>query len=268
MEAANRFELATDTGQFTPDQLQPATVIALGFQGWAQWLREFLVPFPSLVHDEHIGVVVVALSIRYERPFRFRDATALGVVSTVRLMGGGRLLALRTELEAASRAVAITETTLRVISLGDDDSLAAAPGRLPPHLQREDVMADHHVARLPRPVRSMIGQLEIEGPIAASRHDFTVHRHLCEVADQWSIIHVPSLAAAARETLLLARADDPQLASALGRPFERIDVELGRPLFLFDDAVVATNVYRDGTVFTHRIESDAGVHATIIETLA
>ena len=97
-----------------------------------------------------------------------------------------------------------------------------------------------------------------------------MHRHLCEVADQWSIVHVPGIAAGARERLLLSGAYSGR-ASSLGRAFSKIDIELSRPLFLFDEAAVETAVYRDGTVFVHRIVSGSAaplLHALVVETLA
>jgi acyl-CoA thioesterase FadM len=268
MGGVNRFEIATDTGQFTPDQLQPSTVVELGFQGWAQWLREFLVPFPELVHSERIGVVVVGLSIRYLHPYRFSDSDSMTVITRVGDKGGGRLLTLDTSIASVPGEVVAAQTLLRVVALGQDESLAAAPGRLPGQLQKSGGLAKGS-GRIERPVRVIEAELSAEVPIAAGEHDFVVHRHMCEVADQWSIVHVPSIASAARERLLLASTDAAS-ANVLGRPLSRIDLELSRPLFLFDEGVVETSVYRDGSVFVHRIVSgiDRVLHAIVVEVLA
>lgn len=269
MEAVHRFDVATDTSQFTPDQLHAATVVSLGFQGWARWLREFLVPFPTLVHAEHVGVVVVTLIIRYVEPFRFQDGEVLSVSTSVSDSGGGRLLSLQTAIESEQRVVAEAETLLRVIALESDASLAGAPGRLPDRIAEKASTVMGRGGRIKRPARDLVNELRDVEPLLVGRHDFVVHRHLCEVADQWSIVHVPSIAAAAREQLLLAGTDGPA-GSALGRPLSRVDIELSRPLFLFDEASVETAVHRDATVFVHRIISgpERSLHATVVETLA
>jgi acyl-CoA thioesterase FadM len=269
LRATNRFEVAADTAQFTPDQLQPSAVVGLGFQGWARWLREFLVPFPELVNSERIGVVVVGLSIRYLKPYRFSDSEAMTVATTVSDVGGGRLLALDTSITSTPGEVVDAHTLLRVVALGHDESLAAAPGRLPEHLLQSGTIGRGR-GRIERPVRQIVAELSDEAPIAGPDYPFLVHRHMCEVADQWSIVHVPSIASAARERLLLGSADET-LMTVLGRPLSRVDLELSRPLFLFDEATVETAVYRGGTTFVHRIVGGTArsvLHAVVVETLA
>jgi len=265
----NRFDVAADTAQFTPDQLQPSVVVGLGFQGWARWLREFLVSFPELIHSERIGVVVVGLSIRYLAPYRFSDSEEMNVATTVEDMGAGRLLALETSISSTPGEVVHLHTLLRVVALGQDESLAAAPGRLPGHLLNRGAL-DGRRERVERPVRQMVAALSEEAPIAVGDYPFLVHRHMCEVADQWSIVHVPSIVSAAREHLLLGSADETLMA-ALGRPLSRVDIELSHPLFLFDEATVETAVYREGTTFVHRIVSGGSapvLHAVVVESLA
>jgi hypothetical protein len=104
--------------------------------------------------------------------------------------------------------------------------------------------------------------------LAEGRHPLLIHRHDCEVADQWSFIEIPSHAEAARECLVMERAADvPALSATMTNPLRSVHAEIRKPLFVLDEATIATSVHRSGDEIgvIHRLCSATEEHAVVVE---
>ena len=140
---------------------------------------------------------------------------------------------------------------------GHHESLSGIPARLGP-----EVMA----AFLPDEIGSQPHRSPVPGlhtavvrggtSLAQARMPFVIHRHQCEVADQWFWPEAVSLAAGGREELVQAEAGRvPLLLSALRMPVRRLDLLFNRPFFLFDNGAVCSSAYEwEGRlVFIHEL---------------
>src|SRR5262249_54028791 len=81
-------------------------------------------------------------------------------------------------------------------------------------------------------------------PLASGRTPFVIHRHQCEVADQWFWPEAVSLAGGAREELVLAHARRvAPLRLAMRAPMARLDLLFTRPFSLFDGGAGRSTAY-------------------------
>ena len=105
--------------------------------------------------------------------------------------------------------------------------------------------AEHGAAPSSRVLPGLVKQLEGRGTLLASdEHDFMIHRHMAEVADQWSFAEIPGIVESGREKLVLNQvASHSELAAGLSNPLRCLDVELSRPYFTFDHGKVTTQAY-------------------------
>jgi hypothetical protein len=123
------------------------------------------------------------------------------------------------------------------------------------------------------PLPGLRAAIAARGTAAAhGRMPFVIHRHQCEVADQWFWPEAVSLAGAAREELVLTRADRvPPLRLAMQAPVARLDVLFSRPFYLFDEGLVVSTAYEweGGLAFVHEfISHDPRPRALAIEQFA
>jgi acyl-CoA thioesterase FadM len=262
------FEVPVDSSLFTPLQVQPRALLALMMSGWAHWVRAHLASFPSLIRDHRVGVVVLGAHLEYVAPLHFQDADAIEMTVTLGTRRGGAQLLIEHEHRAAGRLFARSYVPLRTVILDEGGALGATPGVLPPHLlakfEPDEIGGDPP----PRWVSGLVAQAEAGTLLAEGRMPFMFHRHLCEVADQWSFIEVPVLAGAGRERLALVEgARQASLRLGLARPVRQIDVEYSRPLFAFNEGELETRAWEQpsGLAFVHRLMQGAQVHATVIE---
>ena len=84
MPRAHTFELTTDTGHFTPLQLQPRNLLSTGFNALSQWLRANWVSFPDLISKHCFSVVILGTSVEWRAPLKFFDGPTLTGASRVR----------------------------------------------------------------------------------------------------------------------------------------------------------------------------------------
>jgi len=90
--------------------------------------------------------------------------------------------------------------------------------------------------------------------LASGTTPFVIHRHQCEVADQWFWPEAVSLAGGAREDLVLAQGERVRpLRLAMQAPARRLDLLFSRPFYLFDEGAVASTVseWEGGLAFVH-----------------
>jgi len=146
------------------------------------------------------------------------------------------------------------------VRIDEPGSLAATPAPLEPRLL-EKLLPDEIDPTPPaRPLAALQEEVAQSGePLATGQHPFVVHRHLCEVADQWAFFEVPGLIGAGRESLAERHAAEiPLLRRAVGHPIRRIEIELLRPYFWLQGGTVETTAHRvnDRLVMVHRLLSD------------
>ena len=266
-----RFTVPTDTSLFTPLQLQPRFLLWLGMSGCARWLQEHLVSLRHLIQDHRLGVVVLSVHIEYLQPFGFFDADEIVVEASWRARMGGILLQGDYDYLDGDKKVAEGRCILRPVRLQDADSLAAVPSRLSrsllERLQPDAVDRERPERVMPELVRA----LEMGEALAAGSSPLMIHRHDCEVADQWSFIDIPNHVGAAREKLALEHAADiPALRAALSNPLRSIDIELHRPMYVLDQGTTSTKVYESGGQLSlvHRLYTGDLEHAVVVERFA
>jgi hypothetical protein len=267
------YEVPVDTSLFTPLQLQPRALLALGMTGWAHWLKEYLVSFPRLIRDHHFGVVVVGIHTTYARPYSFFDADSLRVDTGVRVLKGGSLLEVSIDYRPpGGETVAKVLVLLRPVLLGEGASMAAVAGKVPGTLLERFEADEIDAGSPPRVVPALVEDLERSGPpLASGNAPFVLRRHHCEAADQWCFMEVPGMAGGAREGLCFDGArEHPELKKGLRSAIRQFDVELRKPAFLLDGGRIETRAWAraDELAVAHRIvAADGELLATVVERL-
>src|SRR3954451_19098610 len=99
MSRAVVFDVTTDTGHFSPQQIQPRVILALAFNGLARWLREHLVSFPRLIAEHRASVVILGAGITYQAPCRFFDGDGFSVRATLKSLRQGSRAELDVEID-------------------------------------------------------------------------------------------------------------------------------------------------------------------------
>lgn len=266
------------TTLFSPLQLRPRALLTLLSSSFARWMATYVAPFRQLIAEHHTAVVVQSLAVDYETPdLKFEDADWLTVRTHMSITESGEWLYLSTNYLAEQRTVAHGRLVMRVLELAGDESLAARPGALPPHLRglfESDEVVPTDVRRTFRVSRpSTIGD-EIVPP---QKWHTTLFRSHCEVADQWSFVEMPELTTCARERLFSADLSSSQIRrnSLLGAPFRNLRAVFRKPMFVLDECCVTTSAARlapphDDLIFTHNVTQAASSrpHLTVWETLA
>jgi acyl-CoA thioesterase FadM len=255
-------------------QLQPRSVLTCVMRSWAQWCHENLLPFPRLIRDLRFGLVVIRASIRYEREFSLFSADDFVVRTNINVMQKRHVIVGDLHYMNGNERFLRAEIVTRPVSLTGDGSLAAVPTRVEGRILEmfePDEIFDHAPERV---VRKALSALDPAALVAETQRSFRLHRHDAEVADQWSYIEIAANAASAREAMVLDAepALRDELRPAIATPIRAIDIEINRPLFLFDTAQIITRAYRvpDGLTFVHVFRSQLGGahdHATIVEHL-
>jgi len=253
-------EVVSDTGHFTPLQLQPRAVLSLAFNGLAHWLREHLVSFPRLIAEQRTSVVILAAGITYEAPCRFFDGDGFSVRASLQARRQASRAELDVEIHGPQGRAAIARILLCPVRIEDPVSLAASPAPFPAPVLARFRPDEVDPTSPARPLVALQEEVARHGELlATARRPFTLHRHLCEVADQWAFFEVPGFIGASREALALARGGDvPLLRQAFGEPLRRLEIELSRPYFWLEDGLVETSAYRlnDRLAMIHRLSSN------------
>jgi len=264
-----KFEVLADPSMFTPVQLQPRSLMSVGFNAWSRWAKEYFVPFPTMVRDYRFGMVVVGGHLEYAEPLGCLEADAGAVRARVRARLGGAFVQVEFSATAAGKRAARGTALLVPVKIDEMHSLSATPARLSNELLAF-LESDEVDAEPPqRPVPGLINQIEADGrKVAEASYPFTVYRHACEMADQWCAVQIPCYVSEAREALALGQGDRvPQLRRDLNLPLRYFDMELRRPMFVFDRGSVTTQAYdvQGRSAFVHRLVSADEVHALVVE---
>jgi hypothetical protein len=265
------YEVVVDTSLYTPSQLQPRATLSLSFGALTWWLRTHLVSFPRLIGEKGYSVVILGGSTRYERSLGFFDADTLDVRATLSVLRGGTRLRLEVDVGAAGHGVAVrTSLLLCPVQVVERTSLAAEVVALSPELLsrfRPDEVSD---ASPKREVMDQLARVEGEGRLLGERRGtFIVHRHLCEIADQWWFAEIPRLTEPVRE-LLAHESSHRRVRRSLTEPLREFHFELTRPYFWWHEGEVHTQAYAvaDRLAFVHRLVATSPIeeaHGTVVE---
>jgi len=253
-------DVVSDTGHFTPLQLQPRALLSLGFNGLAHWLREHLVSFPRLIAEQRTSVVILAAGITYEAPCRFFDGDGFSLRAMLQARRQASRAELGLEIHGAQGRAATARILLCPVRIDDPVSLAASPAPFSPAVLGRFRPDEIDPTSPARPLAALQEEVARDGELLATgQHAFTMHRHLCEVADQWAFFEVPGFVGASREALALGRGGDvPLLRQGFGEPLRRLEIELSRPYFWLEEGLVETSAYRlkDRLAMVHRLSSN------------
>ncbi len=246
---------------FNVHQLQPRVLAGLNSRAWAHWLKDcFHLSFREMIEQHGASVAVVGYDLDYLSPFTFRDGDGLRVEASLRMRRDGKLMQQETLCRGPQGLVA------RMVS---SHSLTATRDPLPDALLAR-LQPEEWVDSFPVPNSSLeLPALEAGRALPGGRRaPFTLHRHQCDVADQWSFTEVVSLGTQAREELVLAaKAEAPEALVGLSQPVRRVAVELRRPFFAFESGEVHSQAYATdgGVAFVHRLMAGAEMRGLIIE---
>jgi hypothetical protein len=265
------FEVPFDTSYFSAVQLQPRALSAVTWNALARWLRVHLVPFPQLIQRERCGLVVLGFSLEYLAPLGFFDADALVARAGLRAIRRGARAQLDVRFSAGGREVATTRLLLCPVAICEEVSLAAEPRPFGPELLAR-FHADEIDSSCPaRVVPQRRATIERARAITQRISPFVIHRHACEVAEQWSWVDVAAHVESAREALALAEQQRcGLLRRALAEPMRRFDVELSRPYYSFDQGDIVSRAFEtEGRLsLVHAFTSGGGatLHGTVVES--
>ena len=272
MPRSSSYEIVLDASLFTPTQLQTVAVGRLGFQAGTRWLRDHLCSHRTLVAQHRVGLVLWAWQLEFEQPLRFEDADEVVVDVNARVRGR-RSSQLEVAMTISGPAgVAVRSTAASVpLRLSGDPALSGVSARLP------DVLVERFCddERECSPFRSQVPALRAAldrdcTRLASDSTTFRVHRHHCEMADQWYWVESLGFAAAAREELILRHGQQiPELRRAMVNGIHRVDAMWLRAGQLWDVLEVRTTSYRDGDeiAFVHElglVEADGGAPFAIV----
>jgi hypothetical protein len=146
--------------------------------------------------------------------------------------------------------------------LSDDPALSGEPGRLTDELLARFRPDEIEAAPYASPTLRRKRDIMRHGmPLGRAEKLFILHRHRCEVADQWFWGEVTALAGAGREALVLEHGERvPDLRDGVRLPVRAIRAIFTRPFYLFDEGLVLSLAYRwnDRLVFVHELVARTG----------
>lgn len=267
-----RTEWAFDTSQFTPHQFQARSLLSVSFNVMWNWMRTHFISFRRSVQEHGLSWVIIRIGIEYHDRVTYFDADGFEAVVEKVTLRRDRMLEFHVEFRIPGKRIATGTIVLLAVKVGDQDSLSALPGKVDRKLV--DLLAPDEIhSTVPeRVVPSILDKIQRYGtPLAEGLYPFTVHRHLCEVADQWCFVELAGLVGAGRESLVAAHpSKGTDLLRGLSEPMKSLRAELRHAYFLFDEGRVETTSYAlgDRAYFVHRLLGAAAnrePYATVIE---
>jgi len=272
MQRELKIHVHNDTSLFDSFQLQVRSILVVSMRCWAQWAQEHLYSFPRLIKEFKFGLVVVGAHIKHEKPYTFFDGDGFDVRAVGEVVQERRLVLGHFDFVQAGERFISVDVMCRPVAMMGENTFAAMPCQLEEPLLAKFIPSDITDRRRGRKVPQVLERLTPESLIAEAERSSVLHRHDCEAADQWSYIEIGANAASAREAMI-QNADNEvrkRLQPALSSPIRSVDIEIRRPLFLYDRAQIVTRAYQDGggLTFVHVYRSRMGgshEHATIVE---
>ncbi len=267
------FKVLHDTSLFDSHQMQPRAILQIGMRSWASTIKAHLKSFPKLLTEDHFGVAVLGARIRYLEPHNFFTGDEFQVSAQTELVNKRTVIWGQAFLNNGRHDFASLELIVCPLRL-EDGQWAASPEPVgPPVLDYfpPDGVTKRIVSWRLKPQLAGLGKCDL---VKTTTVQHRIYRHDCEAADQWSYIEAGAFAASAREKLLLELGDEadeyPELRTLLNRPIAKIDLQFFRPLYLYDDFTIETELRRgpQEITFIHRFRSQMGgehEHAVVIE---
>lgn len=271
MPRAIDWEEVVDTRTFSAVQLKPGIVTALTWNALARWLRAHLVSLPTLIGRESTGLVVMGFHLEYRDRVSMLDCDVFRVRGAFRMMRRGERGQLDIRLRTMTHELAVAQLIVRPVAIRDPVSLGAEPAPMPESLMMRLEDDEKDVASPVRVLPDRLGTVETTGVLLAEHtQPMFIHRHLSEVAEQWSWTEIPALVETSKEALALgAREHAASLRRCLLHRMARFDVEFSRPFFSFEAGRIVTRAYEVAghLAFVHRLTSGRGenLHATVVE---
>jgi len=272
MPRAIDWEETVDTSTFSAVQLQSGVVASLAWNALARWLRTYIVSFPTLIAMESTGLVVMGFHLEYRDPVSFFDCEAFWARGAFRMMRRGERGQLDLRLFSDSHELALARLIVRPVAIVDPVSLGAEPACMPESVLARFEDDEMQSASPERIVPFRLAAVETTGSLLAEYiKPFRIHRHLSEVAEQWSWTEVPALVESARESLALEDQSENKmlLRRCLSHRIARFDVEFSRPFFSFEHGEIVSRAYdvAGRIAFIHKFTSNRGMylHATVVE---
>ena len=251
------YRMQVDSGLFTPLGLQPTAVCRLGFNAAGRWLGEHALSHRRLVAEYRTGFVVWSAQLIFDEPVMFFDADCLQMRVMGRIGGGGTQFESEVEVDGKRGTTTRMHACCVPLRLDGDPALSGTPARLGPEVMEAFLPDEIEVRPHRSPAPGLLAAIAREGTLVArGRTAFVIHRHQCEVADQWYWPEAVSLASAGREELVRVESGRvPALRLALSTPLRRLDLLFNRPFFLFDEGAVLTSAHewQGQLVFTHEL---------------
>jgi acyl-CoA thioesterase FadM len=266
------YQVPLDSGFFTPLQLQPIAVGRIAFNAAARWLKENVCSHRRLIWQHKVGLVLWSWELDYRAPLHFHAADEARVDVTGRVRGPGTQFECEMTLSGPDGPSVEMRAVSVPLELSGDAALSGRPCPLP-----EEVLTrfcDDEIEPLPRRsgVARMQADIRREGTVLASTEElFRVHRHHCEVADQWFWPEALGYAAVGREELVMRHAaTHAAVRAGLQNPVRRVEAICARTYQFRDLGRVSTTAYewRERVFFVHELglaDSATENHAVAIE---
>ncbi|MCX4242440.1 acyl-CoA thioesterase family protein [Paraliomyxa miuraensis] len=271
MVRQTKIHVLNDTSLFDSMQLQLRPILTIGMRCWAQWSSENLHSFPVLIKEHRFGLVVVGAQVVHERPYDFFSASGFDVVGHAEVVQERRLILGHMSFLHGEERFLSLRITCRPVAMAGGGSFAAMPTAIEGHLL-DKLAPEVTNRRIEREVPALLAALRPEQQVAEALETHRLHRHDCEAADQWSYIEIGARAASARESMVSRASKElrPRLQAGLTTPVRSVDLEIKRPLFLFDELHVRTQAFvqDERLTFVHTVQSKMGGrhdHAVMVE---
>lgn len=272
MSRAIEWEETVSTSTFSILQLQPGVVATLTWNAIARWFRSYIVSFPSLIRDESVGLVVIGFHLEYRDKVSFFECETFRIRAAFRMMRRGELGQLDIRIFNETNELAVAKLIVRPVAILDPISLGAEPVAMPKNLLARFNPDEVESASPMRVVAERVGAVETTATLLGEHTKaFRIHRHLSEVAEQWSWTETPALVESARESFALTDRSENKmlLRRCLSNRLLRFDVEFSRPYFSFESGEIVSRAYdlANHLAFVHRFTSSGGkyLHATVVE---
>ena len=266
------YTVTADSGFFNPLQLQPVAALRLGFNAGARWLRENVLSHRRLINEYRLGLVLWGAHLTYKEPLGFFDTDELHVRAVGRVRRDGAQFECEVDVGSAGVVAAHLRACSIPLALSGDAALSGKPARMAAGLlamfHADEIEPTPYVSPVVKLTREIVKDGERVGE---GNRPFRLHRHKCEVADQWFWPEISALIGCGREALILSQGEGlPELRDGLRLPIQGIDMMFTRPYYLFDRGVVCSQAYRwkNRLVFVHQLLADdkpADVHAIAVE---
>ena len=259
------YQMPVDTGLFTPLGLQPTAVCRLGFNAAGRWLSEHALSHRRLVTEYRTGFVLWSAQLIFDEPVSFFDSDCLEMKVTGRIRGGGTQFECEVEVDSARGTTTRMQACCVPLRLDGDPALSGVPARLGPEVMEAFLPGEIEIRPHRSPTPGLRAAIVRDGTMLARRRTpFVIHRHQCEVADQWYWPEAVSLASGGREELVRVESGRvPGLRLALSTPLRRLDLLFNRPFFLFDEGAVLSSAlkWQGRLVFVHELVGIEGGEA-------